>query len=307
MEKTVIISRKSIALQELLSSISKALEVLPDKPEETSEATLRALMWAARGDPKSAQAAIHLGMPGISNEQEKRLRELVDLRLAGTPLAYITGRQQFMGLELLASPDALIPRIETELLGKAALGLLLEMANEMGNIVFIDICTGAGNLAVALASSLSEVTGHASDLSTDAVKLAQQNIDRFFLGGRVDVRVGDLLLPFDSEEFYKRVDLITCNPPYISSGKVTEMPPEISENEPHLAFDGGSFGVTILRRLIREAPKYLKEAGWLAFEVGLGQGDRIVKQLQKNPDYCQACPIKNKFGDTRAVLAQKRY
>jgi release factor glutamine methyltransferase len=282
MEKSGTRSRQRAVWKELLLRLNEELETLPDKPEETPETTLQALWWAACGDPKSVQAACHLSPGEISSEQRELLRDLIEQRLNGIPLAHITGRQHFMGLELLASPDALVPRKETELLGKAALGLLLKMSQKIDPVVFIDVCTGAGNLAVSLASSVSEATGYASDLSEEAVELAWQNINRFYLEGRVDARVGDLLSPFDSDEFYGKVDLITCNPPYISSAKLSEMPHEISDNEPRLAFDGGPFGVMILRRLIKEAPEYLKDGGWLAFEVGLGQGEKIIKQLGKS-------------------------
>ncbi len=146
--------------------------------------------------------------------------------------------------------------------------------------------------------------GYAADLSADAVRLAQQNIDLYNFGGRLTLRTGDLLAPFESEEFYGKVDCITCNPPYISSAKVTEMHGEISGHEPDLAFDGGPFGIAILQRLIREAPRYLKAGGWLAFEVGLGQGEKMIKRMEKKYAYRVARPVFDEHGNIRAILGQ---
>ena len=100
------------------------------------------------------------------------------------------------------------------------------------------------------------------------------------------------------------VDLLTCNPPYISSGKVDAMDEEIANYEPRLAFDGGPFGIKILQRLIKEAPRFIKPGGWLAFEIGLGQGPAWVQRLEKTNKFNDVCPVKDRAGDIRAVLAQ---
>ncbi len=290
---------------ELLNLLTQALTILSDKQEETHEATLLALWWKACGRPLSVVvAAQNKDLPDLVSGQENELRGLVAQRLSGTPLAYLTGRQYFMGFDLLSTSGTLIPRKETELLGESSLGLLRAMAVDQDNLVYIDVCTGAGNLPVALASRVSCVTGYAADISPDSVRLAQQNIDLFNLQERVKVREGDFLEPFESEAFYKKIDLLTCNPPYISSSKVTEMQNEISGHEPGLAFDGGPFGIKILRRLIGEAPKYLKPGGWLAFEVGLGPGKKTVERMKKKYDYRLVRPVLDENGDIRVILAQ---
>ncbi len=290
---------------DLLGMLEQDLVVLPDKPEETPESTLRALWWTTYGRPLSVVAAAQADdLPNLSTEQKAELRNLLSLRLSGTPLAHLTGRQHFMGLDLLASPDALVPRKETELLGKTALELLQNMATEKSDLVYIDVCTGGGNLPVALATQVSNVMVHASDISNKAIHLAQKNIEFFGLETRVVLHEGDLLAPFDSADFHQKVDLLTCNPPYISSAKVAEMQREISEHEPSAAFDGGPFGITILQRLIGEAPKYLKPNGWLAFEVGLGQGNLMLKRMTKKYAYNCVQPVVDDKGDIRVILAQ---
>jgi release factor glutamine methyltransferase len=125
------------------------------------------------------------------------------------------------------------------------------------------------------------------------------------LDQRVTFRAGDLLLPFDTPEFHSKVDLLVCNPPYISSGKVTEMPEEISQHEPSLAFDGGPLGIRILQRLITDAPRFLRGGGWLAFEVGLGQGRGVKRKLEQQPHFSDITEIADPHGDTRALLARR--
>jgi release factor glutamine methyltransferase len=222
----------------------------------------------------------------------------------GTPLAHITGRQQFMGIELLASAEALIPRKETEILGAAAVRLLQEMEKTSDRLRVMDVCTGAGNIAVAMALQCPCCTVVASDLSADAVSLARKNVDFLQLTDRVTLFEGDLFSPFESTEYYKSMDLLTCNPPYISTARVEEMEEEISEHEPSLAFDGGAFGIKILHRFIKEAPAYLIKGGWVAFEVGLGQGKTLVKRMEKKYPYTQVVPVTDDNGDVRVILAR---
>jgi len=301
----MIVIRQQKLWHELLGLLGRNLVVLDDKREETDEATLQALWWKACGRPLSVVAvAQNRDLPDLTSEQESELRKLVAERLSGTPLAYLTGRQHFMGCELIATRGALIPRKETELLGRTSLGLLRDMAANENHLVYIDVCTGAGNLPVALVSQVPGVAGYASDLSADSVRLTQQNIDFFNLQGRIEVREGDFLQPFASERFFKKVDLLTCNPPYISTTKVTEMNSEISDHEPDLAFDGGPFGIKILRKLIKEAPGYLKSGGWLVFEVGLGQGEKMIQRMEKKYNYHLVRPVFDENENIRVIQAQ---
>ncbi len=285
--------------------LASGLHVLPDKPEETPETTLCALAYLASGKPVSAAAASGLPLPPLGPDAIDRLEQLVTQRLAGVPLAHLTGRQRFMGLELLSGRGALIPRKETELLGRAALEALREIARQGVAPVVIDVCTGSGNLALAVAHHAHKARVLASDLSADAVALARRNAAILQLEDRVEFRQGDLLAPFDTPEFHARVDLLLCNPPYISSKKVDVMPQEIAQYEPRIAFDGGPLGIRILQRLIDEAPRFLRPGGWLAFEVGLGQGPAIVRRLQRTGPFTDTRSTPDDQGQIRAVLARR--
>ncbi len=263
------------ALESLLEELRSTWSPLPDKPGETPESTLQALARKAAGD-------------------ETLLRDLVGRRMEGVPLSHLTGRQTFMGIEMLAGPEALIPRQETEILCRGALAKL-----PPGPCRVLDVCCGAGNLGLAIAALRPEVTIAGSDISAEAVALAKRNADFLGLSGRASFHTGDLFEPFES-----KWDLIVCNPPYISSGRVNQMPREIADFEPRLAFDGGPFGVRILTRLVRESHPFLQPDGWLAFEVGLGQGAPMRKLLENSPHYRDTESLPDAAGETRALLAR---
>ena len=184
------------------------MQTLPDKPEETVASTLAALWHAAAGRPLSVQRALQEALPDLDAAGIARLRALMRQRIEGTPLAYLSGRQQFMGLELIASADALIPREETELLGRAALERLHAIVREQGDATVIDVCTGSGNLALALAWHEARARVWGADLSDEAIALARRNLAHLDLADRVAFRSGDLLAPFDAPEFRGRVDLL---------------------------------------------------------------------------------------------------
>lgn len=289
--------------QELLSRLEWQLQVLPDKPDETPRNTLDCLWALVAGQPLALSQVEAAELVELDRAGQERLRQLVASRLANMPLAHLTGRQDFMGLVLLASEAALVPRRETELLGWAALGKIESASAEEPLVV--DLCTGCGNLALAVAVHAPHARVWGSDLSPEAVELARENA-RFV--GRPDVTfvVGDLAEPFDHPDFLGRVDVLICNPPYISSAKVDSMCAEIHDHEPRLAFDGGPFGVKVLLRLLRDAPRLLKPGGWLLFEVGLGQGGAMHKRLAGLAAFAEVESIRDAHGDIR-VLAARRH
>jgi release factor glutamine methyltransferase len=275
----------------------------PDKPDETPESTFRALYFTAAGMPLSTRKALTVTLPELDPEGLKRLEALVKQRRAGIPLAHLTKRQQFMGIEMLAGPEALIPRIETELLGYETLSAVRSLCNSRGLITLLDICTGSGNIVLGIISHESRCTAFASDLSEEAVNLARKNAAFLGLEKRVEFRTGDLFEPFSSGEFLGKFDVISCNPPYISSRKVPSLNPEMSLYEPHVAFDGGSYGFSILTRIIRDAPKFLKPDSPLCMEVGLGQGQFVARMVKNSNQYRDIREVTNNTGEVRVLVA----
>lgn len=287
----------------LRDHLAGSLQTLPDKPCETPDSALRALWHAAAGQPRSVVAAGDGELPPLDDELgQRRLQQLIERRLAGEPLAYLTGRAHFMGLDMLSGPAALIPRVETEQLAQACVELLRqELPRPAARVV--DVCTGSGNLAFAIAHHVPGAAVFAADISAEALDLADRN--RSHLGlARVELRRGDLLEPFDGG-FDGTVDLIVCAPPYILSAKVAQMAPEIAGHEPRLAFDGGPLGVTILLRLLEESPRLLRAGGWLALEVGLGQGPALGRRLLRDPHYDAVRQLADARGDVRVILARR--
>ncbi len=283
------------------------IKALADKPEENADTTLRALWHTAAGQPKSAVAAADGALPALDAGTRARLDDLVAERLRGVPLAHLTGRQSFLGLELICAPAALVPRRETELLAGEAIACARALldAGATPPLLVVDACTGSGNIALAIASAIPAARVYGADLSEEAVALARRNAAALDLADRVRFEAGDLLAPFDTGDFVGRVDLLTCNPPYISSTKVGQMADEIAAHEPRLAFDGGPLGVTILMRLLQDAPRWLRPGGWLAFEVGAGQGGPIVRRVRGNDAFDEVRELKNEAGEVRAVLARR--
>jgi release factor glutamine methyltransferase len=287
--------------RKLKSELESKLSFLEDKPEETSDSSLKALWNKAYGNPLSAVEAEKTPLPELSELQVEILHQLVEQRLNGKPLAHITGRQNFMGIELLSDNRALIPRKETEILGRTALEHCKNIAGSKQMINVFDVCCGSGNIGLALACYISNINVNSSDLSQEAVDLTRDNISFLNMVQRVNAVQSDLFLNFESEAYYNNIDLIVCNPPYISTSKVAKMDSEISSNEPAMAFDGGMVGMKVIQGLIREAPKFLANNGWMIFEVGAGQGPFIVQLCENSLLYKKIEPVTDDKGIIRAI------
>ena len=287
----------------LLREVEGFFQPQPDKPEETPATILRALWFAASGEPHSIAVVDGRPLPGIDPDGMARLKHLIERKREGVPLAHLTGRQSFLGVELLAGPAALIPRTETEILGRAALEYLMKRSAAP---VVIDVCTGCGNLALAYAKHLPGARVYAADLSAEAVELARRNAEFTGLAGRVKFFAGDLFAPLAGLGLEGKCDLVSCNPPYITSAKVPKMAPEISAHEPKLAFDGGALGLSVLTRLFHDAPTFLKPGGALAFELGLGQGPLLYKRLLRLEWVENVEAHRDAHGEIRALLAVHR-
>ncbi len=191
---------------------------------------------------------------------------LLERRIAGAPIQYLRGSQEFYGRSFAVSPAVLIPRPETELIVEMSLNLFRERAWPLR---IVDVGTGSGVLAVTLALEFPESTVVALDLSTDALKVAQGNAASLGLGhrmlaGTVRFEQSDLLAAAGGE----RIDLIVSNPPYVPLEDAPELHRQVRDYEPHLALFGGADGHDVLRRLILQAWNCLEPGGWLLLETG---------------------------------------
>lgn len=289
----------------LRSEFGHRFHFLPDKPEETIDSTLKACWQFAAGIPMSAEEAVKHGLPALDEKQVTVLYDLLEKRAKNIPLAHLVGRQNFMGIEFLSDKRALIPRKETEILGQKALEISGEIATSKDMVHVMDICCGSCNLGLVVAYFNPRVKLYASDLSEEAVSLARDNMSLLQLRERVLIEKGDLFSAFDNNNYHEHIDLIICNPPYITTVKVSKMEEEIAAHEPALAFDGGMFGFKIIQALIENAPVYLGKNGWLLFEVGLGQGEFIKRLCERTNKYKKIEPVSDDLGNIRVIMAQK--
>lgn len=278
----------------LLTEIAALLEAagLPD-----SNAQAMRIIDAAR----TGQT---VGQPPETPEAIAALaRHMAQRRSRGEPLAYVTGRERFMGIELIAGAGALVPREETELLGHAALAVL--GGGEAAAPRVIDMCCGAGNLACALASHFPAARIWASDLTDGCIALARRNVDHTGVSDRVVVAQGDLFAGLAGLGLEGTADLIVCNPPYISQGRLAGDRATLLEHEPREAFDGGPYGLSIHQRVVREALPYLREGGALMFEIGLGQDRQLKLLFDRTKGYGTVRTVSNAAGQVRVVAGNK--
>jgi release factor glutamine methyltransferase len=228
-------------------------------------------------------------------------RACIKRRLGGEPNQYITGLQEFWSLPLRVSPDVLIPRPETEVLVEAVLEFL-DKADS--NVDIVDLGTGSGAIAIALARELPAARIVATDLSMAALHLAQENAklnqvdERIFLV-RTDMFAGIL-------GGLQKFKVIVTNPPYISHAEIAKLPPEIRDFEPHHALEGGPDGLTAIRHIIAQAPTVLSRAGALFMEIGDGQAESVSALVTDNQHYESYRIIQDYSGLDRVLVAIRK-
>jgi release factor glutamine methyltransferase len=201
----------------------------------------------------------------LNNEQRREYFSTISRRISGEPVAYITGTKEFMGLAFDIDPRALIPRPETETLVEHVISMILEGSCMSDRI--LEIGTGCGCIAIALARELPHASVYATDISRDAVQLAVQNARRFGLSERITFLEGDVFRALP-KTLMQTFDIIVSNPPYISDAAYSGLESGIRDFEPALALKGGRDGLDIIRNIASGAPDFLKVDGILAIEIG---------------------------------------
>jgi release factor glutamine methyltransferase len=241
----------------LLDQAVKTLKASPSidhwqKHRERWEA--QDLLWHVLGEEPDP----HEDVPP---KARRRFEEMVDRRATGEPIPFIKGFAEFRGLELIAQPGVFVPRDSSEFLAEQAVRRLRKRKSP----VAVDLATGGGTIALAVANEVPRAAVYGTDVSDDAIKLARKNAKR--LGLNVEFRRGDLFgaLP---KKLRGVVDVITLHPPYVASGEIEDLPDEIREWEPeHTLTDRSDDGLGLIRRTVEEAPDWLRARGWLLMEV----------------------------------------
>jgi release factor glutamine methyltransferase len=197
---------------------------------------------------------------------------LADRRVAGEPLAYILGRREFYGHEILVGPGVLVPRQETELLVDAVLEFVA--THGLRRPLIADVGTGSGAIAVAVAKALPGATVFGTDIAIDALKVAEANVLAHGVQDQVRLLQGDLLEPVPGS-----VDVVVSNPPYLTTDELAGLPPDV-RREPEIALDGGLDGLDTISELLRHAQSLLRRQGMLAVEIAPHQLEGVVGQAQ---------------------------
>jgi release factor glutamine methyltransferase len=237
-----------------------------------------------------------------ANEPERagfaeQYERLVARRLAREPIAYIVGEREFWGLTFEVSPAVLIPRPETELIVEAALEMF---PDRNARIRVADVCTGSGCLAVAIAHERPGATVVASDISQPALDVAVRNARRHGVAARVRFDRADLL-----EALAGPFDLIVSNPPYVPESDRSSLQPEVIDHEPDVALFAGADGLTLIRRLLADAPDCLAPDGLLIFEFGYGQADAVARLISETPRLRMVGERRDLQGIQRTAIAKR--
>jgi len=207
----------------------------------------------------------------LTAEEDARYDEALLERSRGKPSQYITGHQEFWGLDLIVSPAVLIPRPETEHVVETVLELVRE-AEPGAPLRIVDVGTGSGCIALALARELPRVEVHALDISAAALEIARANAARLELAGRIAFHESDLLEALPPEAGF---DFVVSNPPYVGEAEPEKVQREVREYEPRVAVFAGEKGLEAYERLIPQARERLKPGGWLVMEIGYSIEDAV--------------------------------
>ncbi len=240
----------------------------------------------------------------LTPTQENRLEEILKRRKSGEPLQYILGNCEFMGLKFLVDKRVLIPRPETELLIEA----VMEQAQISGSrpLSILDIGTGSGNIAVSLAKNIPRASLVSVDISNEAITLAKANARLNGVLKKIKFIKSDLFQYWrNNVRRPKLFDIIVSNPPYIASHTISTLASDV-QAEPRLAFDGGPDGLYFFRRIIDEAPEFLKPGGFLFFEIGDGQKEALEKIINEKQEFILTQFIKDYVRTERIVIAERR-
>ena len=297
------------------------MDAVASTSQSTGQATLGGVIVEARrmleqaGIESAAQQAywivehvLQLPAHHVHTDRDRSLspaelaaaRELVERRVGREPLQYILGTQEFCGLEFNVNQAVLIPRPETELLVEyGARWIPVER-----QAVIVDVCTGSGCIAVAIARLRPRARVIATDLSNLSLDVARQNATRHEVCERITWLEGDLLSPLE-KGLEGRIDVIVSNPPYIAEAEWATLQPEVRLFEPRGALVAGPQGTELHERLLQEAGRYLVLGGALIMEVGVGQARAMRRIVERIPGYRFHQLVYDEAGLERVVIVQR--
>ena len=241
----------------------------------------------------------------LDEKDLKTFRDLVQRAGEHEPIAYLTGRAHFFNLEFDVTPAVLIPRPDTETLVEN----VLQFCRAAGGFEaprVLDLCTGSGCIAAALAHNMKTATVLATDQSEAAIEVARRNIERLGLAGRVSVEQGDLFDPVSRMPDPLPFDLIVANPPYIPTGQIEKLDRNVRDYEPASALDGGIDGLVIHRRIVEGAPQRMVPGGRIYLEIQFDQMDAVKSIVESREELEEVRVLKDYGGNPRVVTGRKK-
>jgi release factor glutamine methyltransferase len=234
-----------------------------------------------------------------SPDIRKQYREMIAKRLEGCPVAYLTGRKEFYGLELKVTPGVLIPRPDTEHVVMEC----LKLAKVIDKPRIVDIGTGSGAIAIAIAKHHATADVTAIDKSAEALAITRENAAKHGVAERIRFLHGDLFAPLGAEE---KFHFIVSNPPYIADEEMPKLPVGVRQYEPHQALQGGPGGFVVFDRLIAECRTRLMPGGYLIVEIGTAQEKPARDKLSAIPEFTLAPTIHDFSGHPRVLIVQRQ-
>jgi release factor glutamine methyltransferase len=241
----------------------------------------------------------------LTEKHLAEFRELVKRAGEQEPIAYLTGKAHFFNLEFEVNRDVLIPRPDTETIVEHVLQTARhETGMERPRV--LDLCTGSGCIAAAIAAHLKTATVLATDASAAAVVVAKKNIDRLGLSDRVTVEMGDLFEPLSRIVDAQPFDLIASNPPYIPTVQIDSLDRSVKDYEPRMALDGGLDGLAIHRRILTDAPQHLLPRGRVYLEIMFDQGSAALEMAKQFEAFEDAIIIRDNAGKDRVLMLRKK-
>jgi release factor glutamine methyltransferase len=237
----------------------------------------------------------------LSRSEVARVQTLVARRAAREPLQYILGTQEFCGIEVAVTPAVLIPRPETELL----VGEVLRRISPAQQATLVDVCTGSGCIAVAVARLRSRTRVIAIDISHASLEVARQNALRHTVDDRMTWLEGDMLVPLGEMKLDGCIDVMVANPPYIAEAEWFDLQPEVRDFEPRQALVAGSRGTECHERILQEAWRYLSPGGALIMEIGAGQGHAIRQFVETIGGYEPVRALRDAADIERVLIVER--
>jgi release factor glutamine methyltransferase len=239
----------------------------------------------------------------LNDNEVSGYRSLIKRSVNNEPLQYITGIQEFWSMDFMVDPRVLIPRPETELLVELVIKKQDKDRRESNRPLILDMCTGSGAVAVALAKELEYASVWATDISQGALDVAKINALKHKVEDRIKFIHGDLFEPLKDRE--EKFDFIVTNPPYVTQEEYDTLAPCVRDYEPRQALDGHEKGVFYIKRIISGAADYLKPNGWLLIEMDPMQTEIALELIEKTGVFTDQTRIKDYCGRYRVVVVQR--